>query len=872
MTQFRLPIDRSQFWTQQILGSLSAFIIGFSLFFPLPSRAQSGLTVVRSADNQEEWAGITQRLDAAGLSYQIIEWSQVDSAEDLAKTQLLFLPNVETWSREQADALEAWLNQGGRAIVSGSVGTQSPLRVRRQLDSILGASWSMSLPPLVTLEVVNCQEVRLCDTSPSWIPGDMTSGSVRGGVLTPTEDTQTLAAWQIAGNAPAVVENDRVAFLGWQWGAGNEDSTDFDIAWFQAVVGHYGIAASPERPQPSEKPIVTSADPQQPQLREKPIAISPEAELTDPDSQIAAPGLRIEPGNQPMTRIEALRMRQELTALLGRVESAMLAADSMELAMEIGEKDGSGEGGILERAANDAITQAKQVLQAFPNWVNNQQYGEARDRWLQARQLLWDRYPNDRPRAQPEIRAIWLDRGTIVRAGSREGLAKVFDRLQSAGINTIFFETINAGYPIYPSQVAPAQNPLITNWDPLQAAVELAHDRNMELHAWMWAFAIGNARHNTLIGASPEYPGPLLELHPDWANYDNEGRTQHLASGKWFLDPANPEARAYLLKIADEIISNYDVDGLQLDYIRYPFQDPSAERSYGYGVAGRDQFLELTGVDPVEISPDDRDLWQQWTDFRTEQIDSFVSEMSQLLRRKNSDLILSAAVFPQSEHDRIHKLQQHWENWIENGTIDLIVPMTYALDTNRLQRLSEPLLAAPSSVPIIPSVKLHDLSEIQEIDQIQALRDLPTAGYALFAAEMLDDSLYNILAQTQPPTNTQPIPYRQPFKAAVDRFSALQREWEFLRTNDRLWLPEIEAGEMHSQSEELAQALAKLDSESTPEQVKLTLDRLTTFRGNFDRWMATSNANNDYQLRTWQNRLVTLETLLRYGEKRSFSK
>ncbi|MGB3237418.1 MAG: family 10 glycosylhydrolase [Geitlerinemataceae cyanobacterium] len=873
MIQFRLPISPAKSFLPTLFGSLSGLIVGIGLVFPLPSRAQSGLSVVRSTDNQEEWDRITQRLDAAGISYQIIEWSQVESAEDLTKTPLLFLPNVETWSREQADAVETWLNEGGQAIVSGSVGTQSPLRVRRQLDSILGAYWSMSLPPLVTLEVVGCQQVRLCETSPNWIPGDMASGSVRGGVLAPTEDTQTLAAWQIAGNAPAVVRNDRVAFLGWQWGAGNEDSADFDIAWFRAVVGHYGIVASAESPQ---KPIIGSPEPERPQLPQKPIAISPlpernpEAEITDPASQVAPPGLRVTPGNQPITRIEALRMRQELMALLGRVESALLAAESMDVSAEIGEKGGTGEGGILEGAASDAITQAQQVLQAFPGWVDNQQYGEARDRWLQARQLLWDRYPNDRPRAQSEIRAIWLDRGTIVRAGSREGLIKVFDRFQSAGINTIFFETINAGYPIYPSQVAPAQNPLIANWDPLKEAVELAHDRNMELHAWMWAFAVGNTRHNTLIGESPEYPGSLLELHPDWANYDNEGRSQHLASGKWFLDPANPEARAYLLKIADEIISNYDVDGLQLDYIRYPFQDPSAERSYGYGVAGREQFQELTGVDPVEISPDDRDLWQQWTDFRTEQIDSFVAEMSQLLRRKNSDLILSAAVFPQSEHDRIHKLQQHWENWIENGTIDLIVPMTYALDTNRLQRLSEPLLAAPSSVPIIPSVKLHDLSEIQEIDQIQALRDLPTAGYALFAAEMLDDSLYNILAQTQPPTNTQPIPYRQPFKAAVDRFSALQREWEFVRTTDRLWLPEIEAGEMHTQSEELAQALAKLDSEPTPEKFKLTLDRLTTFRGNFDRWMASSNSNNDYQLRTWQNRLVTLETLLRYGDRRSF--
>ncbi|HIK33697.1 MAG TPA: family 10 glycosylhydrolase [Oscillatoriales cyanobacterium M4454_W2019_049] len=867
MTRSRWFVLPSKFFLPKLIGSLSGLLLSVGLAFPLPALAQSGLTIVRSPDNQDEWEGITQRLEAAGISYQVLEWSQVDSADDLAKAQLLFFPNVETWSREQANAMETWLNEGGRAIISGAVGTQSPLRVRRQLDSILGAYWSMSLPPLVTLEVVGCQEVRLCAASPNWIPADMTSGSVRGGVLATTADTQTVAAWRIAGNAPAVVANDRVAFLGWQWGAGNEDSTEFDMAWFRAVLGHYGVAISPEGLQPPEMDSPPSPVPDKPR-----ISAPPEAEITDPASQVAPPGLRVEPGNRPITRIEALRMRQELTALLGRVESALLAAESMELPTAIGEKGGTGEGGILESAASDAITEAQQVLQAFPDWVANQQYGEARDRWLQARRQLWDRYPNDRPRAPSEIRAIWLDRGTIVRAGSPEGLARVFDRLASAGINTVFFETINAGYPIYPSQVAPQQNPLIRNWDPLKAAVELAQARNMELHAWMWVFAIGNTRHNALVGESGDYPGPVLARHPDWANYDNEGRTQHLASGKWFLDPANPEARAYLMEIAEEIISNYDVDGLQLDYIRYPFQDPSAERTYGYGVAGRGQFRELTGVDPIDISPDDRELWQQWTDFRTEQIDSFVAQMSKLLRRKNPDLILSAAVFPQSEHDRIHKLQQHWENWIENGTIDLIVPMTYALDTNRLQQLSEPLLAAPSSVPIVPSVKLHDLSEIQEIDQIQALRDLPTAGYALFAAEMLDDSLYQILTSTQPPSDNQPIPYRQPFKAAVDRFETLQREWKFVRDRDRLWLPESEATEMQTQIEELSRELVKLDGEPTSEQLQLTLDRLTQFRENFEGWMASSNFNNAYQIRTWQNRLVALETLLRYGDRRMFAR
>ena len=58
---------------------------------------------------------------------------------------------------------------------------------------------------------------------------------------------------------------------------------------------------------------------------------------------------------------------------------------------------------------------------------------------MQARRKLWDYYPTDRPLAQPEIRAMWLDRGTIVKAKSEADLAKVFDRLAEAGINTVFW-------------------------------------------------------------------------------------------------------------------------------------------------------------------------------------------------------------------------------------------------------------------------------------------------------------------------------------------------------------------------------------------------------------------------------------------------
>ena len=114
-------------------------------------------------------------------------------------------------------------------------------------------------------------------------------------------------------------------------------------------------------------------------------------------------------------------------------------------------------------------------------------------------------YPVNDHLAQPEIRAIWLDRGTIVKARSKKDLEPLFDRMAKAGINTVFMETVNASYPIYPSRIAPEQNPMTKGWDPLQASIELAHERGMELHAWLWAFAAANQGHNAILGQPKHY-------------------------------------------------------------------------------------------------------------------------------------------------------------------------------------------------------------------------------------------------------------------------------------------------------------------------------------------------------------------------------
>jgi uncharacterized lipoprotein YddW (UPF0748 family) len=393
----------------------------------------------------------------------------------------------------------------------------------------------------------------------------------------------------------------------------------------------------------------------------------------------------------------------------------------------------------------------------------------------------------------------------------------------------------------------------------------------MELHAWVWTFAAGNQIHNTILGQPANYLGPVLTANPSWANYDNRGNIIPIGQTKPFLDPANPEVRQYLMRLFEEIVTRYKVDGLQLDYIRYPFQDPAAGRIYGYGRAARQQFQQQYGVDPMRISPRDRTRWQQWTEFRTTQINSFVAEVSQMLRQRRSNLILSVAVFGYPEPERIQKLQQNWEVWARQGDVDLIVPMTYAPDTNRFQQLAQPWLKHTNlgSSLISPGIYLLRLPEVGAIDQIQLVRDLPSGGYSLFALEHFGNNLQAILSRTQgirQGNTKEPIPFREPFAAAAARFGSLSQEWNFLLDTNQLRL-EIARSNWTSKTEELATALNKLAQEPNASNFAAARQSLTTFRTQFPMWMSLHTTQNWYQVQTWENRLLSMERLLNYGER-----
>lgn len=336
--------------------------------------------------------------------------------------------------------------------------------------------------------------------------------------------------------------------------------------------------------------------------------------------------------------------------------------------------------------------------------------------------------------APAENRGIWFDRGTIVEIKNQKEMGKYFEKLKESGINTVYLETVNAGYTIYPTLVG-IQNPLTKGKDPLKWAIEEAHKRNIKIQAWMWIFAVGNDRHNKIIDKKDDYVGPVLEKNMRWALLGPEGNFRPKNQPEFWIDPANKEGRAYLLKLAEEIILNYDVDGIQLDYIRYPFQ--RTDNLMGFNHNAVEQFSAKTGEKLFNNNYQNNFLWNKW---KEENINSFVKQISNKGKSIKPNLKISASVFSKSQQNRLGSIQQNWENWINNATIDSLTPMSYSTNLEALETNLFYLRPQSGACLIYPGIALKHVDESSLMQQIAKIREEGFAGISLFAMAQLDEN------------------------------------------------------------------------------------------------------------------------------------
>ncbi len=415
----------------------------------------------------------------------------------------------------------------------------------------------------------------------------------------------------------------------------------------------------------------------------------------------------------------------------------------------------------LEKRTDEVVKTAKQADIAVPfsaiqeNYDSalkhvaefEKAYGERRfleaDQQIQsARHDLALAFAKAMPVRPVEQRSVWLDRGTIIANQTPEAMSALFDKLKASGINAVYFETNNAGYTMYPSRLAQQNPQLKDGFNVMACALEQAHKRGMEFHAWLWIFNVGNERHNPIIGKVENFPGPVLSDHRfSWALAAKDGSFLAHNQHEYWLDPSLTDTRQYIKDLATEVATNFAIDGFQYDYIRYPFNMTPNEM--GWDWSGRLRFERETGLSLDNLDQTAREVWQAW---RVAQVNSFVQETTAILRKLRPGIRMSAAVYGFPRRLRCGNIQQDWETWVQSGWLDTVNPMTYKEDNKEFQTLANNCREySEDKALVFPGISIRQLDTAGFVEQLDSARAVGSLGSTLFAVAQLDEKKLELL-------------------------------------------------------------------------------------------------------------------------------
>ena len=270
------------------------------------------------------------------------------------------------------------------------------------------------------------------------------------------------------------------------------------------------------------------------------------------------------------------------------------------------------------------------------------------------------------------MRAVWLR----PKEWTKEQVEQNVQKLADTGINTIFLETVYEGFTIFPVEYDYiSQHPIHQEFDVLQAYIDACHSRGMQLHCWVESFFIGL---QTNRGGGPVYKALK---GTDWLLTDKEGNAwEETMYGKmYFLNPARPDCREWIVGLYEIIVKNYDIDGIQLDYVRYP--EKTAGKDYGYDDYTAEAFMKWREdqgeevFDPREVKSSSFEAGV-YDYYKQLQVTEYVKMCSDRLRAANPDLLLSLSVYPFfSEGPK--KFMQSAELWMKEGYGDFVASMAY---------------------------------------------------------------------------------------------------------------------------------------------------------------------------------------------------
>ena len=332
-------------------------------------------------------------------------------------------------------------------------------------------------------------------------------------------------------------------------------------------------------------------------------------------------------------------------------------------------------------------------------------------------------------------RGLWIVRHDIGSAASIDSIIAVARRY---GFSDLFVQIRGRGDAYYNSAFEPRAEELDVDFDPLAYIISRKGDNHFRIHAWINVFYLWSG------DSLPKSKEHLLNRKPEWIAYpvdvlSNEPLIQKRGNSEGlFSSPLLPQVQNHVLKIVDDILSKYDIDGIHLDYIRFPGKD------FDFHPWIRHEFQKSYVLDPLEFKNDPEKFVQKysyagyelyhdrWGKFLRDALSDFVERLSRMARNRHPDIIISAAVKADLSIAHMNYYQE-WDRWLKEGWIDWAIPMNYTADNVTFISRIRDMFNNGLLDKLWMGVSLYNQTENSAMDKIRAVRGLSLTGFVLFS-------------------------------------------------------------------------------------------------------------------------------------------
>ncbi len=337
-------------------------------------------------------------------------------------------------------------------------------------------------------------------------------------------------------------------------------------------------------------------------------------------------------------------------------------------------------------------------------------------------------------------RGLWVVRYALT---SEAEMREIVNTALDLRITDLYVQVYALGQAWYPSAVAPVANAV--KQDEFGRLVKIAREKGLKVHAWLNVFYIWAGKTPP---ANPEHVFNRRRhsiLNPPVVN-SFKSYTWFLGHGVegYFIDPAD---KAYLERIKDlisELIFRYDIEGIHLDYLRYP------QREVTFSVTGRTLFRDKYFADPFNIVDKQNsyikeygldgiaDFYGIYKNFLNKNIYTFLKNLRNHLKQLDKDALLTCAV----KADPIQAKEvyyQNWPSWIKDNLCDELLLMNYTEE----KRIFKEILSRVGSISGYKNIRIGIAAHKQTVDSLlEKIRCIETSefeGYVLFSYNYLRD-------------------------------------------------------------------------------------------------------------------------------------